>query len=78
MENGSRSDIAYITHQCTRFSTCPKKYHSEEILWLDRYLKGTKDKGTILLTVKERGLEVYVDAYLQVIGMQRNTQILTQ
>ena len=59
----SRSDIAYITHQCARLSTCPKKDHAESIHWLARYLKGTKYKGTIPRTVKERGLEVYEDAY---------------
>eukprot|EP00980_Cylindrotheca_fusiformis_P024847 scaffold12595_cov147-Cylindrotheca_fusiformis.AAC.1 len=29
LEKGSRSDIAYITHQCARFSTCPKKEHGD-------------------------------------------------
>ncbi|CAJ1959006.1 unnamed protein product [Cylindrotheca closterium] len=62
LEKGSRSDIAYITHQCARFSSCPKKEHGEAIRWLGRYLKGTKDKGTILKPDKEKGIEVYVDA----------------
>ena len=62
MEKGSRSEIAYITHQCARFFTCTKQYHAETIQWLSRYLKGTKDKGTILRPVKERVLEVYLDA----------------
>ena len=62
LEKGSRPDIAYITHQCARFSTCPKVEHGKAIRWLARYLKGTKDKGTILRPNKEKGLEVYVDA----------------
>lgn len=62
LEKGSRPDIAYITHQCARFSTCPKVEHAKAIRWLARYLKGTKNKGTILRPNKERGLEVYVDA----------------
>ena len=62
MEKGSRSDIAYITHQCARLFTCTNQYHVETIQWLSRYLKGTKDKGTILRPVKERVLEVYSDA----------------
>ena len=36
--------------------------HGKAIRWLARYLKGTKDKGTILRPNKEKGLEVYVDA----------------
>ena len=62
LEKGSRSDIAYITHQCARFSTCAKKEHAEAIRWLGRYLKGTRDKGTILKPDKSKGLEVHVDA----------------
>ena len=62
LEKGSRSDIAYITHQCARFSSCPKKEHGEAVKWLDRYLKGTRDKGTILRPQKGHDLEVFVDA----------------
>ena len=62
MDKVSRSDIVYITHQCARFSTCTKKEHTKEILWLARYRKVTNDKGTILRPVKERGQEMYVDA----------------
>jgi hypothetical protein len=62
LEKGSRSDIAYITHQCARFSTCPKKQHGEAIRWLGRYLKGTRDKGTILRPTEGKDLEVFVDA----------------
>jgi len=62
LEKGSRPDIAYITHQCARFSTCPKKEHGEAIRWVARYLKGTRDKGMILKPTAERGLEVFVDA----------------
>ena len=62
MGKGSRSYIKYITHQCAIFSTCPNKEHAESILWLDRYLKVTKDKGKILRPFKERVLEAYVDA----------------
>ena len=62
LEKGSRPDIAYITHQCARFSTCPKEEHANAIRWLARYLKGTRDKGTILRPNKDKGLEVYVDA----------------
>jgi hypothetical protein len=62
LEKGSRPDIAYATHQCARFSSCPKKEHGEAVRWLARYLKGTRDKGTILRPDPTRGLEVFVDA----------------
>ena len=62
LERGSRSDIAYIVHQCARFTSCPKKTHCEAVKWLGRYLKGTRNKGTIFRPNIEKGLEVYVDA----------------
>jgi hypothetical protein len=62
LERGSRSDIAYITHQCARFSTDPKKEHGDALRWLGRYLKGTRDQGTILRPVKGKDLELFVDA----------------
>lgn len=62
LEKGSRSDIAYIVHQCARFVESPKKEHGDALRWLGRYLKATKDKGTIYTPVESKGLEVYVDA----------------
>lgn len=62
LERGSRSDISYIVHQCARFSSDPKVEHGEALRWLGRYLKGTRDKGTILKPVKGKGLELFVDA----------------
>ena len=62
LERGSRSDIAYIVHQCARFAVNPKKEHGDAIRWLGRYLKATRDKGTIIKPVKGEELVVYVDA----------------
>lgn len=62
LEKGSRPDIAYIVHQCARYSANPRKEHGEAIRWLERYLQGTRDKGMILQPIKGKGLEVYVDA----------------
>ena len=62
LEKGSRSDISYITHQCARFMSCPKREHGEALKWLGRYLKGTRDEGTILRPRMGEGLQVYVDA----------------
>jgi len=62
LEKGSRSDIAYATHQCARFVDSPKKEHGDAMRWLARYLIGTKDKGMIYDPDPATGLEVYVDA----------------
>ena len=56
------SDIAYATHMCACFVSQPKMKHGQAVRWLGWYLKGTRDKGTILKPDKSKGLEVYVDA----------------
>jgi hypothetical protein len=62
LDAGSRSDTAYATHQCARFSANPKVEHGKAVRWLGRYLKGTRDQGTIFKPDINAGLEVYVDA----------------
>jgi hypothetical protein len=62
LEKGSRSDIAYIVHQCARFVEDPKMEHGQALRRLGRYLKGTRNKGTIYYPDESRGLEVFVDA----------------
>jgi hypothetical protein len=62
LEKGSRSDIAYIVHQCARFVEDPKIEHGQALRWLGRYLKGTRNKGTTYYPDESRGLEVFVDA----------------
>ena len=62
LEKGSRSDIAYATHQCVRFVEDPKVEHGDAVRWIARYLKGTRDKGMTFDPDIRKGLEVYVDA----------------
>ena len=57
LEKSCRPDIAYAVHQCARFSSKPRKKHGEAVRWLGKYLKGSRDKGTILHPKRERGLE---------------------
>ena len=45
LDAGSRSDIAYATHQCARFAAEPKVEHGKAVRWLGRYLKGTCNRG---------------------------------
>ena len=61
MKNGSRPEIAYIVHQCARFSVAPKIEHARAIRWLGRYPKSTKDKGLLLQPDTSKGLELFVD-----------------
>ncbi len=62
LEKGSRPDIAYIAHQCARFTVGAKVEHGKAIRHLGRYLKGTREKGMIFNPDPTQGLEVYVDA----------------
>ncbi len=62
LEKATRSDLAYIVHQCARFSSCPKEEHGNAVRWIGRYLKGTRDKGTIYRPDSSKGLELFVDA----------------
>jgi hypothetical protein len=61
LEKSTRPDIAYAVHQCARFSVYPKVEHASAVRWIDRYLKGTRDKGFIIKP-NSTGLEVFVDA----------------
>ena len=62
LEKSTRPDIAFITHQCARYTTDPRKEHGAAIRWLARYLKGTRNKGLILSPRHDKDLEVFVDA----------------
>ena len=62
LEKSTRPDISYSTHQCARFVEDPRAEHSTAIRQVVRYIKGTMDKGIIMMPNKQKGLEVYVDA----------------
>ena len=62
LEKCTRPDISYAAHQCARFTEDPKLEHGKAVRWLGRYLKGTRDKGIIFRPIKDKDLEVYVDA----------------
>jgi hypothetical protein len=62
LEKGSRSDIAYIMHQCMRLMQDPKMEHAQVIRWLVRYLEATRDKGTILKPRKDKDMKIYANA----------------
>lgn len=62
LEKSSRPDISYITHQAARFQADPKKEHGQALMWLGRYLAGTKDKGLIFKPDENESFDVYCDA----------------
>jgi len=62
LEKSSRADIAYATHQCTRFCSDLKEEHIKAIIHIAKYLNSTKDKGIILRPDYSKSFEVYVDA----------------
>ena len=55
-------DLAYATHQASRFVEEPKVEHGEAVIWLGKYIHGSIGKGMILFPRNNEGLEVYVDA----------------
>ena len=56
LEKGSRPEIAYIVHQCARYSTNPKEEHGKAVRHIAKYMKGTRTKGTIMTPTKQKGL----------------------
>ena len=62
LEKGSRSELAYAIHQCTRYSTDPCKEHGDAVRWIGRYLLGTPRGGLILKPDLARFFEVFVDS----------------
>ena len=62
LERCTRPDIAYATHQCARFTECPKEEHGKAVRWLARYLKGTIDQGIIMHPDDSVDLQLFVDA----------------
>jgi hypothetical protein len=62
LEKSSRPDISYITHMLARFQADPKKEHGQAVMWLGRYLAGTRTKGLIFKPDKNESFEVYCDS----------------
>ncbi len=58
----STPDIAFATHQCTRYTFAPKQSHEDALKRIGRYLKGTLDKGLILNPSDELKIDCYPDA----------------
>jgi hypothetical protein len=63
LEKATRINISHAVHQCARFVSNPKQEHGKQaVRCLGRYLKGTRDKSTIMQPIPGKNLEVYVNA----------------
>lgn len=62
LSTNTRPDIAYAVSQVARFTADPRQVHATAIKTILRYLKKTKDKGTIVRPAKHFHLDLYVDA----------------
>ena len=62
MENGTRADITYATHQCTQFCEDPRSSYGRAVENLVKYLMKTKNKGIILKPDRTKLLEIFADA----------------
>lgn len=62
LEKSTRPDIAYAVHQCARFASDPKVQHTAAVKLIGRYLAGTRDRGIICNTSKDKSFECYCDA----------------
>ena len=62
MERGSRPDLAFPVHQCTKYSSNPGRAHGKAIRRIAKYLCADRDKGTITKPNLDKGVELYVDA----------------
>jgi hypothetical protein len=58
----SRPDISFATHQCARYTHSPKRSHEKALIRIERYLKGTLDKGLLLTPSEVLKIDCYPDA----------------
>jgi hypothetical protein len=58
----SRPDIAFAVHQCARYTFQPTRRHELALIRIGRYLKGTLDKGLIMIPSLIPSIDCYPDA----------------
>ena len=62
LSTNTRPDIAFAVSQVARFTSAPKQSHAIAVKTIVRYLKGTRDYGTIIRPTGRLTLDLYVDA----------------
>jgi hypothetical protein len=58
----SHPNIAFATHQCTRYTFAPKQSHEDALKRIGRYLKGTLENGLILNPSDDLKIDCFTDA----------------
>jgi hypothetical protein len=65
LQANSRPDITFAVSQCACFTSCPRRSHEQALERIGQYLKGTMNKGLLLLPTtlgSTFSTGVYVDA----------------
>ncbi|CAJ1930221.1 unnamed protein product [Cylindrotheca closterium] len=62
LSTNTRPDISFAVSQVARFSSNPKQSHATAVKTILRYLKRTRDKGTIVKIDRKLTLDMFVDA----------------
>ena len=62
LQGHTRPDISFAVNQCARYAFGPRRSHEEAMKHIGPYLKGTRDKGTIMTPSENLQLDCYVDA----------------
>ena len=62
LSTNTRPDITFAVSQVCRFIHSPKKSHAVAVKMIVRYLRRTRDFGTIVAPSSNMNLELYVDA----------------
>jgi hypothetical protein len=62
LEKSTRPEIAAAVHQCARFSSNPRKSHTEAVKRIGRYLKGTATRGIIMTPGAVESFDCWVDS----------------
>ena len=55
-------DIALAVHQCASYMLTPTLHHEATLKHIERYLKGTMDKGLILTPTDKLQVDCFPDA----------------
>lgn len=62
LSTNTRPDITFAVSQVCRFTHAPKKSHAIAVKMIVRYLRRTRDFGTIVSPTTDINLDLYVDA----------------
>ncbi|HEY9816673.1 MAG TPA: reverse transcriptase domain-containing protein [Candidatus Obscuribacterales bacterium] len=62
LSTNTRPDIAFAVSQVARFAHAPRETHAKAVKTIIRYLKGSRDQGTIVKPTGLLALEAFCDA----------------